>query len=51
MKFAIEPHDITDLTLGVLLHYLEKLKIQIQIRFPAVQKFWKSVKIWQSYRL
>jgi len=21
------------------------------IRFPAVQKFWKSVKIWQSYRL
>jgi len=19
-------------------------------RFPAVQKFWKSVKIWQSYR-
>ena len=20
------------------------------IRFPAVQKFWKSVKIWQSYR-
>jgi len=20
------------------------------MRFPAVQKFWKSVKIWQSYR-
>jgi len=20
------------------------------ISFPAVQKFWKSVKIWQSYR-
>jgi len=20
------------------------------IRFPAVQTFWKSVKIWQSYR-
>jgi len=20
------------------------------IRFPAVQNFWKSVKIWQSYR-
>jgi len=20
------------------------------IHFPAVQKFWKSVKIWQSYR-
>ena len=20
------------------------------IRFPAVQKFWKSIKIWQSYR-
>jgi len=20
------------------------------VRFPAVQKFWKSVKIWQSYR-
>jgi len=21
------------------------------IRFPEVQKFWKSVKIWQSYRV
>jgi len=20
------------------------------IHFPAVQKFWKSIKIWQSYR-
>ena len=24
--------------------------VAIFIRFPAVQKFWKSVKIWQSYR-
>jgi len=20
------------------------------IRFPAVQKFWKAIKIWQNYR-
>jgi len=24
--------------------------VAIFIRFPAVQKFWKSIKIWQSYR-
>jgi len=29
MKFALKnPHDITQLTLGMLLHYLGKLKIQ-----------------------
>ena len=28
MKFVTKPHDITHRTLGVLLHYLEKLKIQ-----------------------
>ena len=36
MKFAIKPHDITHLTLGVLLHYLEKLKIQIFCRYSAI---------------
>ena len=36
MKFAIKPHDITRLTLGVLLHYLEKLKIQIFRRYSAI---------------
>jgi len=28
MKFAIKPYDITHLTLGMLLHYLGKLKIK-----------------------
>ena len=36
MKFAIKPHDITHLTLGVLLHYLEKLKIQNFCRYSAI---------------
>jgi len=36
MKFAIKPHDITHLTLGVLLHYLEKLKIQTFCRYSAI---------------
>ena len=36
MKFAIKPHDISRLTLGVLLHYLEKLKIQIFCTYSAI---------------
>jgi len=36
MKFAIKPNDVTHLTLGVLLHYLEKLKIQIFWRYSAI---------------
>ena len=36
MKFAIKPHDITHLTLSVLLHYLEKLRIQIFCRYSAI---------------
>ena len=36
MKFAIKPHDITHLTLGVLLHYLEKLIIQIFCKYSAI---------------
>ena len=48
MKFAKNPYDNTHLTLGMLLHYLGKLKSQIS--FPAVKKIWKSVNIWQSYR-
>ena len=35
MKFAIKLRDITHLTLGVLLHYLEKFKIQI-LNFSAI---------------
>ena len=35
MKFATKPFDITHLTLGVLLHYLGKLKIQIVCRYSA----------------
>ena len=36
MKFAIKHRDITHLTLGVLLHYLENLKIQIFCRYSAI---------------
>ena len=36
MKFAIKPHDITHLTLGVLLHYLEKLRIRIFCKYSAI---------------
>ena len=35
MKFITNPYDITNLTLGVLLHYLQKLKIQIFCRYLA----------------
>ena len=35
MKFATKPYYITHLTLGMLLHYLGKLKIQIFSRYSA----------------
>ena len=35
MKFATNPYDITHLTLGTLLHYLGKLKIQIFGKYSA----------------
>ena len=35
MKFTTKPVDITYLTLGMLLHYLGKLKIQIFCRNSA----------------
>ena len=35
MKFATKPCNITDLTLGTLLHYLGKLKIQIICRYSV----------------
>ena len=35
MTFATKPFDITRLTLGMLLHYLGKLKIQIFYRYSA----------------
>jgi len=35
MRFATKPNDITHLTLGMLLHYLGKLKIQILCRHSA----------------
>jgi len=35
MKFATNPYDITHLTLGMLLHYLGKLKIYIFCRYSA----------------
>ena len=36
MKFATKPYEITHLTLGMLLHYLEKSKIQIFCRYLAI---------------
>ena len=36
MKFAIKPRDITHLTLGVLLHWPEKLRIQIFRRYSTI---------------
>jgi len=35
MKFVTKQYDITHLTLGMLLHYLGKLKIQILCRYSA----------------
>ena len=35
MKFATKSYDITHLTLSRLLHYLEKLKIQIFCRYSV----------------
>ena len=35
MKFATKPYNTTHLTLGMLLHYLGKLKIQIFCRYSA----------------
>jgi len=38
MKFAIKPYDNTHLTLGMLLHYLGKLNIQIFCRYERKRK-------------
>ena len=35
MKFATKPYDIIHLTLGMLLHYLGKLKTQIFCRYST----------------
>ena len=34
-EIATKPIDITDLTLGMLLHYLRKLKIQIFCKYSV----------------
>ena len=42
MKFATNPYHVTHLTLGMFLHYLEKLKIQMFYNFvvhPQILKF------------
>jgi len=36
MKFATKLHDVAHFTLGVLLHYLEKLKLQTFCRYSAI---------------
>ena len=40
MKFATNPYDTAHLTLGTLLHYLRKLKIQIS---ADNQHIWKKI--------
>ena len=35
MKFATKPYDITHLTLGMLLHYLGKLKMHNFLQFSV----------------
>jgi len=40
MKFATNPYDTTHLTLGILLHYLGKLKMQIS---ADIQHIWKKM--------
>ena len=42
MKFAAKRYDITHLTLGMLLHYLGKLKIPI---YTDIQQIWKKMQI------
>ena len=39
-EICYKTHDITHLTLGMLLHYLEKLKIQIS---ADIQQIWKKM--------
>jgi len=44
MKFATTAYDITHLTLGILLHYLGKLKIQIFWRYsPDMEEKCKQI--------
>ena len=38
MKFATKPNDTTHLTLGMLVQYLEKLKIQISADIQPILK-------------
>ena len=40
MKFATKLIDVTHLTLGMFLQYLEKLKIQF---FADIQQIWKKM--------
>jgi len=40
MKFATKPYNITHLTLGMLLHYLRKLRIHIS---ADSQQIWKKM--------
>ena len=44
MKFATKPYDITHITLGMLLHYLEKLKIQFLQIFGDNTRYGKKCK-------
>ena len=45
MKFAIKQEDITHLTLGMLLHYSRKLKIQILVGLGHRSKFQRVLRL------
>ena len=50
MKFATNPNDITHLTLGMLLHYLGKLKLQIFCRYsPLVEENANKLHFYRLY--
>jgi len=42
MNFATKAYNITHLTLGMLMHYFEKLKIRISAH---IQQIWKKMQI------
>jgi len=51
MKFATNPYDITHLTLGTLLHYLGKLKMQIFCSYLAHRPMEENANKLYFYRL
>jgi len=50
MKFATKPYNTIHLTLGMLLHYLGKLKIQIFCRYSAdMEEIARKLHLWTDF--